>query len=125
MDATAKVRFIMSSNTQELTFTQHTDKRGKPFFVPDALPELTPDQAMRTVVLPIHLDWSTPGKVRPMSDERHRREVYRIVLQEGGPEDIKQYVDGRLLVELWSDIYLPVMIHEAWQPLIDQIIAKT
>jgi hypothetical protein len=44
--------------------------------------------------------------------------VYEIVLQEGTPADILDYVDGALLVDLWEDLVLPRSVRSAWAPLI-------
>ncbi|WP_308259276.1 hypothetical protein [Pseudonocardia sp. H11422] len=30
--------------------------------------------------------------------------MYEIVLREGNPEDIRTYIDGVLLVELWDEL---------------------
>jgi hypothetical protein len=44
--------------------------------------------------------------------------VYEIVLTEGEPEDIREYVDGLLLVDLWPVLALPTPVRVAWAPQI-------
>jgi hypothetical protein len=42
----------------------------------------------------------------------------RIVLREGGPDDVLRYVDGVLLVDIWDELVLPGYVRLAWDPLI-------
>ena len=51
---------------------------------------------------------------------RHERRarLYEVVLREGDLDDICALVDGRELVRLWDELYLPVWLREAWTPVI-------
>jgi hypothetical protein len=46
--------------------------------------------------------------------------VYEVVLREGTSEDIRNYIDGALLVDLWPDLILP-QVRREWQGLIDAV----
>jgi hypothetical protein len=65
---------------------------------------------------PVDLSWRSkqpePGG-RWGQDERPSR------FTEGLPEDITKFVDGALLVDLWSELFRPGHVKAAWQPLID------
>ena len=125
------VERLLAVNGQRLAlvpvpqFERRSDRRGKPFFVPDQLPtRLSAPAALGTIVLPTHVDWSTPGSARAMSDRRQRILAYQALLADGEPDDITRVIDGVLLVDAWPDMHLPAAIREAWQPLIDRAIAE-
>jgi hypothetical protein len=80
---------------------------------------LSVDATFADVVLPIELNWSAPGRLFRARDRRERARLYEIVLREGEPADIEQWVDGVLLVDGWSDVLLPRALRQAWQPIID------
>ena len=101
-----------------VSFTQQTTAYGKPTWIPDRLPRLDVAHALASVELPIHLNWSAPGRVFDLRSRADRARVYEIVLQEGTPADILTYVDGVLLVDLWEDLVLPRGVRSAWAPLI-------
>ena len=101
-----------------VSFTQQTTAYGKPTWIPDRLPRLDVAHALASVELPLHLNWSAPGRVFDLRSRADRARVYEIVLQEGVPADILTYVDGVLLVDLWEDLVLPRGIRAAWAPLI-------
>jgi len=101
-----------------VSFTQQMSAHGKPAWIPDRLPRLDVAQALAAVELPLHLNWSVPGRVFDLRSRVDRARVYEIVLQEGTPADILSYVDGALLVDLWEDLVLPRHIRSAWTPLI-------
>ena len=101
-----------------VSFTQQTTARGKPVWIPDRLPRLDVAHALASVELPMHLNWSAPGRVFDLRSRADRARVYEIVLQEGAAADILTYVDGVLLVDLWEDLVLPRSIRSAWGPLI-------
>jgi hypothetical protein len=101
-----------------VSFTQQTSTYGKPIWVPDRLPRLDVTRALAAVELPLHLNWSAPGRIFDLRSRADRARVYEIVLQEGTAADILAYVDGVLLVDLWEDLVLPRGIRSAWGPLI-------
>ena len=92
---------------------------GRAAYVPEVLPRLPLDAALARVCLPLHLNWSQPGREFDLSVRHQRARVYEIVLREGTGEDICQYVDGALLADLWSELVLPAALRGAWQPLLD------
>jgi transcriptional regulator with XRE-family HTH domain len=101
----------------QVSFTRQASARGKPAWVPDRLPRLDVARALATVELPLHLNWSAPGRAFDLRSRADRARVYEIVLQEGTPADILEYVDGALLVDLWDDLVLPRDLRSAWAPV--------
>lgn len=101
-----------------IEFRQVTTHRGRPIPVPSALPRLSLDRALATVQLPLHLNWSDRGRRHDLRDRRQRARVYEIVLREGGPGDILDYIDGALLIDLWDELVLPRDIRAAWQDVV-------
>jgi transcriptional regulator with XRE-family HTH domain len=101
-----------------VSFTRQPASHGKPAWVPDRLPRLDADLAMAVVELPLHLNWSAPGRVFDLRSRADRARVYEIVLQEGRPADILAYVDGALLTDLWDDLVLPRAVRSAWDPVV-------
>jgi len=102
----------------DITFTQMITRRGRPFWVSNQLPRLPLRQALATVTLPLHLNWSTPGTKFDLRSRTKRARCYEIVLREGLPADIATYVDGALLIDLWSELVLPQDIRVAWDEVI-------
>jgi transcriptional regulator with XRE-family HTH domain len=102
----------------QVSFTQRPSARGRPVWVPDRLPRLDVARALAVVELPLHLNWSAPGRVFDLRLRADRARVYEIVLQEGRPADILAYVDGALLADLWDDLVLPRAVRSAWAPLV-------
>jgi DNA-binding XRE family transcriptional regulator len=101
-----------------VSFTQQSSPGGKPTWVPDRLPRLDVAHAFAVVELPLHLNWSAPGRVFDLRSRTDRARVYEVVLQEGRPADILAYIDGALLIDLWSDLVLPRAVRSAWAPVI-------
>jgi hypothetical protein len=101
------------------SFTTVQGKGGREYSVPDRLPELALDDAMGTVEVPIHLDWSSPGRVVRLAERDQRARFYEMVLREGAPADIVRFVDGALLVDLWPELVLPTALRRAWMPLVE------
>ena len=104
-----------------VSFTQQTSAHGKPIWVPDRLPRLEVAEALAAVELPLHLNWSTPGRIFNLTSRADRARAYEIVLQEGTAADILAYVDGMLLVDLWEELVLPRGVRSAWAPLISPL----
>jgi transcriptional regulator with XRE-family HTH domain len=117
---------ILAAADHELTavpiirFDELTTRRGRTIAVPSHLPRLSPAHALATVRLPLHLHWSAPPRSFDLRDRAQRARVYEIVLREGGPTDIVNYVDGVLLAEVWADLVLPQEVRTALTALIDQ-----
>jgi transcriptional regulator with XRE-family HTH domain len=101
-----------------VSFTQRPAPNGRPVWVPDRLPRLDAARAFAVVELPLHLNWSAPGRVFDLRSRADRARVYEIVLREGRPADILAYVDGVLLLDLWAELVLPRAVRSAWDPVI-------
>jgi transcriptional regulator with XRE-family HTH domain len=101
-----------------IEFREVAVERGRPIRVPNVLPRLPLDQALATVELPLHLNWSDRGRRYDLRDRRHRARVYELVLREGGPDDAIAYIDGALLVDLWDELVLPHPIRAAWNSVV-------
>ena len=112
-------------NSSPSCFQEAAAGHGHAIYVPAVLPRLAVDRALGRVRLPLHLNWSQPGREYDLSDRRQRARVYEIVLREGTGQDISDYVDGALLVDLWPDLILPAPLRRAWQPLIDTVRGNT
>lgn len=110
--------------TPRIEFRQIATDRGRPVQVPTALPRLPVERALATVELPLHLNWSDRGRRYDLRERRHRARVYEIVLREGGPQDVLDYVDGALLLDLWDELVLPSTIRSAWHPVITGATAE-
>lgn len=96
-------------------------ERGRVAAVPDALPDLTPEDALRSLDLPLHLAWSHGDRYVDISDRRQRARAYEVLRREGTPADIAAMVDGVLLVDLWDELVLGRRLRALWQPLIDSV----
>lgn len=101
-----------------VTFVEVAGGRGRPMVVPTSLPRLSVRDALATVELPIHLNWSDRGRRFDLRDRRQRARVYEIVLREGRPSDVLAYVDGALLIDIWGDLVLPPTVRSAWSGLV-------
>lgn len=100
-------------------YREYPSARGRTAWAPERLARLPVARAFAPVVLPLHLNWTTPGRAFDLRTRRDRARVYEIVLREGQPEDIDAYVDGVLLVDLWDELVLPRAVRAAWQPAIE------
>jgi hypothetical protein len=99
-------------------FRHHRTSRGPGVWVPDRLWRLSVRRALGAVTLPIHLNWSDPGRASDLSDRGQRARVYEVVLREGTPDDIRSIIDGVLLVDLWGELVLPRAVRAAWDSVI-------
>lgn len=110
------------SAVPKVAFHEITRGHGRPFFVADRLWRLPIEEALADIVLPMELNWSYPGRLFHLRDRRQRARCYEITLREGMPSDMKRYIDGALLVDLWTDLVLPREIRDAWLPVIDAAV---
>jgi len=98
--------------------------RGRPFYAADALWRLPIDEALARTELPLSVNWSDPGRTYDLADRRQRARCYEAVLREGMPRDIVRYVDGALLVDLWSDLVLPRQIRSEWAEVVARVTRR-
>jgi len=67
------------------------------------------------IELPITIDWG-PKRVYDMGRDAERRIVYERVLREAAtPEEVARYVNGAVLVAMWSQLFLPQRIRRVWE----------
>jgi hypothetical protein len=65
--------------------------------------------------LPHHLDASA-CHLYDFADEQWRELAYRTVLMEAGTEaDVTEWVEKNALLAMWSHLYLPPFVREAWE----------
>jgi transcriptional regulator with XRE-family HTH domain len=103
---------------------EHVTSRGRVVVTLSELPRLSMDRAFSVVTLPIHLNWSAPGRRFSLANRSERARVYEIVLREGTPEDVITYVDGALLVDLWDELVLPRDVRAAWSSVVGRAAAE-
>jgi len=108
-----------------INFVAVSGGRGRALLVPDRLPRLPIECALAAVRLPLALNWSQPDRVFRLTDRGDRARVYELVLREGGPQDVLDYIDGALLVDLWNELVLPRHVRAAWSPVIDRLITSS
>ncbi|MDT4922786.1 MAG: hypothetical protein QOG01_499 [Pseudonocardiales bacterium] len=103
-------------------FVSVAGPRGRTVQVPTGLPRLEPNAALAEVELPLTLNWSQPGRVFRLADRGDRARLYELVLREGAPEDLRRYVDGALLLDLWDELVLPKYVRTAWESVIQNAL---
>ena len=92
---------------------------ARPVAVPAELGGASARKAHGCVQLPLHIRWSGPPVTYDLADRADRARVYEQVLREGTEDDVRFYVDGDHLLELWDELVLPPPVREAWAPWIE------
>jgi transcriptional regulator with XRE-family HTH domain len=119
---------LLAAAGQELTtvpqveFAERALSRGRTTLVPTFLPRLPVRQALATITLPLHLNWSQPNRQFKLSDRDQRGRLYEIVLREGTPDDVLTYIDGALLIDLWDNLVLPRNVRAAWSDVVNSTL---
>ena len=54
-----------------------------------------------------------------LRDRTDRRRLYENLLAEGDQQMIMRWVDGALLVDVWTELVLPAKIRAAWEPAVE------
>jgi hypothetical protein len=88
--------------------------------VPAELSDGAIRKAHGRVQLPLHIRWSGPPVTYDLDDRADRARVYEQVLREGTEADVRFYVDGDHLLELWDELVLPPPVRAAWAPWIER-----
>ena len=107
-----------------LTYREIITRHHRVAVVPTRLLRLSPGRALARFVAPLHLDWSAPNRQVDLADRQQRARWYETVLREGTAADIAAYVDGVLLVDLWTDLVVPQESRDAWQLAIDAELGR-
>ena len=86
---------------------------NRPYVVPESLDELTgPTGGL--VELPVMLDWS-PRRSYDLADPRQLRLLYERAIREAGSvADLRAYLNGTILREVWPDLFLPRQVLAVW-----------
>jgi len=95
----------------------------KPYIVADDLGGLRgPTEG--TVTLPHHLDWS--GRATYDLDRPARlASMYKAVLNEASTvQDLRDWIDERVLIELWPTLWLPARLRELWESRFPELAAR-
>jgi hypothetical protein len=95
--------------------TQHSARPGRRTIVVRDLSSLR-GPAGGTVVLPLRLYWSPPGRVFDLGKPHSLQGMYQFVLGEAdNAEDLTAYLNADLLAAVWPDVFLPRGIRRAWE----------
>lgn len=101
----------------QVSFTQHDAPAGGAFWVPDRLWR----GKLPECFAKISLDDATRLRGVTRFDLRRRpqrRRFYELLLRRGQPDELIDWIDGALLVDLWDDLKIPWPIRQAWQPAV-------
>ena len=86
----------------------------KPYVVAERLEELSGPTA-GTITLPPHLDWSG-NATYDLGKPSRLASMYRTVLNEAGcPEDLRAWLNARVLARLWPTLWLPAALRRVWE----------
>ena len=91
---------------------------GRPVAIPDDVNDPPIVKASGRVRLPRHVYWSgedPQGKEWDLDDPRQRELVYRMVMIEGGDDDVRRFIDVDELVAMWPNLFLPRRVRAAWE----------
>jgi hypothetical protein len=95
----------------------------KPYIIADDLGDLRgPTEGM--ITLPPHLDWS--GRASYDLDRPARlASMYKAVLNEAGTvQDLRSWINRRVLIELWPALWLPQRLRVLWESRFPELAAR-
>lgn len=82
--------------------------------VPDDLDAPGIAKATGVVELPSHIRWSGPPRTYDLSDRQQLARAYEQVLIEGTEDDVRYFIRGENLIDLWDELFLPRQVCRAW-----------
>jgi hypothetical protein len=91
-----------------------TYAENRPYLLPETLGEL--DGLLTGVVqLPLRLDWSERAEFH-LNDPAERNVMYERVIREATRiGDLRTYVNGMVLREVWRSLFLPARVRRIWE----------
>lgn len=101
-------------------YVSYADRR--PYVVAESLAELQ-GPIRGTVTLPHHLDWSG-DPVYDLDSPSVLASMYRTVLNEArSTADLTAWLDGKMLIRLWSSLWLPDRLRGLWEGKFSELAA--
>lgn len=98
-------------------FSDHFAGNVGTFYVPDRLWRVEVPLCFAKVGMP-DLTRQTPQRLWDLADRADRRRLYEMLLVLGTPQQILSWVDGALLVDLWSELEIPRPVRRVWEPVV-------
>lgn len=96
------------------TRTDAIGPAARPVAVPNDVDDPSIEKATGIVELPFHVRWSDPPMRYDLGSRSDRTRVYEQVLREGTDADVRRYIDVDALLDMWSEIVLPIPVRRAW-----------
>jgi hypothetical protein len=95
----------------------------RPYVVADDLDDLV-GPVQGSINLPRHLDWS--GRAAYELDRPARlASMYKAVLNEAGTvQDLRDWINGRVLTDIWPSLWLPVRLRRLWEDRFPVLAAR-
>jgi hypothetical protein len=91
-----------------------TYAENRPYLLPETLSELV-GPVTGVVQLPPRLDWSERAEVH-LDDPSERNVMYeRVVREATRADDLRLYLNGAVLREVWRQLFLPVRVRRCWE----------
>lgn len=94
------------------------------FAVPDRLWSVPLPECFARVQVLKHIFHTDGNEIWDLSDPTERIAYYELALVHGLDQMLLDSVDGVLLIQAWPQMNLPVVVREAWQPVIDAATAS-
>jgi hypothetical protein len=85
--------------------------------IPDDVDDPSITKASGRVTLPRHIYWSGEDPQRKewdLADPLQLELVYRMVMLEGGDDDVRHFIDVDELIRMWPNLFLPERVRTAW-----------
>ncbi|WP_328395515.1 hypothetical protein OHS70_09070 [Streptomyces sp. NBC_00390] len=114
-------RGLRSADAEDLALYREKFRRR----LPESLDELS-GPAQGIVELPLHMAWSGMTSY-DLTKPRQRMGLYRTVLHEGLRDDLPQYLNRDLLLQLWPVLRTLVgrTVRAVWEDAFPQLASRT
>jgi hypothetical protein len=91
-----------------------TYAENRPYLLPETLGELA-GPLSGAVRLPVRLDWSERAEFH-LDVPAERNVMYERVIREATRvEDLREYLNGAVLPEVWRSLFLPARVRRIWE----------